>query len=125
MTTPTLLCWNLPPERAGRIRALCAVRRVRMREVPPEDWGEPVGALSGLLARTGAAAPAERFDGEMLLLCGFSEAALDTFLRDFRRSGLAPVGRKAVLTPANAMWTSVELFAELDREHRAMHPEEG
>ncbi len=123
MNAPTLLCWNLTPERAGRIRTLCAVQRIRMREVPPEDWGEPVGALSGLLARTGAAAPETRFDGEMLLLCGFSEAALNGFLQGFRRSGLAPVDRKAVLTPGNAMWSSVELFRELDCEHRAMHGE--
>ncbi len=124
MTTPTLLCWNLTPERAGRVRTLCAVQRIRMREVPAEDWGEPVGALSGVLARTGAAAPEARFAEVMLLLCGFSEAALNAFLQGFRKSGLAPVARKAVLTPSNAMWTSVELFGELDREHRAMHPEE-
>lgn len=120
MQQPVVLAYNLGPERAGRVRTLCIIQKLRLRPVRPEEYGEPQGALAGLLPPTGNPAPAETFDDELLVLCGFSEAALGAFLAGFRRAGIPPVALKAVLTPSNAGWDAVRLHQELCREHAAM-----
>ena len=123
MQLPAILCYNLPPEREGRLRTLCAIQKIRLRPVSPAEYGKAVGALAGLLPDDGAPQAAIPFQEEMLVLCGFSEAALDAFLRGFRQSGMAPVALKAVLTPSNAAWSSTALCAELRREHETFrHP---
>ena len=120
MNLPLVLSYNLSPEREGRLRTLCAIEKIRLRPVKPQEYGKPVGALAGLLPDTGLPQAAIPFREEMLVLCGFSEQALNAFLRGFRKSGLTPVALKAVLTPSNAAWNSTQLCAELQREHEAM-----
>lgn len=121
MATPVILAFGFAPERLGRLRTLCAVEKLRLRPVSPEEYGQSIGALSGLLPPAEVSAEAGEIGEEMLVLCGLSEAALDRFLRGFRRQGILPVALKAVLTPTNAAWTAPALYEELRREHEAMH----
>ncbi len=114
---PLVLAFNLAPERAARVRTLCAVRKLGFRLVAPEAYGKSVGTLAGVLPEEDE--PAQPFDEEMLVLCSLSEAQLDQFLRGLRASGMPPVALKAVLTPSNARWTPARLCAELKREHEA------
>ncbi len=53
----------------------------------------------------------------MLVFCGLSSERLDAVLAALRRKGVR-IPHKAVLTPHNAAWTPVQLFSELDKEHR-------
>ena len=53
----------------------------------------------------------------MLVFCGLSSERLDAVLAALRRKGVR-IPHKAVLTPHNAAWTPVQLFSELDEEHR-------
>ena len=120
MNVPLVLCYNLSPERAARIQTICLVQKLRLRTVAPAEYGEPIGALAGLFPAAGSPAPDFPADEEMLVLCGFPEPALHAFLQGFRKAGVAPVALKAVLTPTNANWNSVQLYQELRREHAAM-----
>ena len=75
MAMPVILAYHLSPERLGRIRALCAVEKLRLRPVAPSEYGRSVGALAGLLPLSDAAAPVGKISEEMLVLCGLDEAA--------------------------------------------------
>ena len=114
-----VLAYNLLPERAGRIRTLCAIEKLRLRLVDSSEFGLPVGVLAGVLPPLEAAA-VEPFSEEMLVLCGLSEAALQRFLTGFRKHSIPPVALKAVLTPTNAVWNAKTLRDELKKEHAAM-----
>ena len=81
--------------------------------------GEPVGALAGMMPRTGAEA-AGSFDDEMLVLVNFGSKLLNQFLQELRAAKIPGVALKAVLTPTNAEWNSVRLHEEIRREHEAM-----
>ena len=116
----TILAYNLSAERAGRIRTLCAIQKLRLRQVQPEEFGLPVGAVAGVLPQAEAAA-VEPFSEEMLVLCQLSEADLERFLLGFRKHGIPPVALKAVLTPTNAAWNARALRDELKKEHAAMN----
>ncbi len=59
------------------------------------------------------------FKEEMLVMKNFSEEQLDNFLKFIRSSGLAPIELKAVLTPVNCQWNSLQLYQELTKERAA------
>ncbi len=118
MSQPTVLAFHLSPEKAGRIRTLCVIQKLRFREIRGEDCAKSVGYLAGILPQPEEEGTA--FDEELLVFCGLVDAQLDRFLRDYRRTGLPAIPLKAVLTPSNARWSAAQLCAELKKEHEAM-----
>ena len=88
--------------------------------VDPADFGQPIGALAGVLPRT-ADAPAAPLPGEMLVMAHFRPGMLEGMLQGFRASHIPPVALKAMLTDTNAAWTAPALYAEIAKEHAAMH----
>lgn len=60
------------------------------------------------------------FTDEMLVMKDFSNEQLDDFLDFFKKNNLAPVALKAILTPVNQTWNSLQLHAELLEERAAM-----
>ena len=82
--------------------------------------GGPIGALVGVLPRD-AAAPAAPLPGEMLVMAHFRPGLLEGMLQGWRAAHIPPVALKAMLTDTNAAWTAPALYAEIAKEHAAMH----
>ncbi|MBE5808484.1 MAG: DUF3783 domain-containing protein [Clostridiales bacterium] len=116
---PVILLYNLHGERGMHIRMIALKLKLRMREVHPDEIGQPVGALAGLLPAHPHAEPTP-FDDEMIVFVNFDRALLDRFLQEMRAARLPGVALKAVLTPTNMHWTSGQLHDEISREHEAM-----
>lgn len=117
---PTILMYNLQGDKGAKLRLLCMRLRIRIRNVAPAECAEPLGALAGFGSATGAVCE-ERFEDEMVVFVNFDSDLLNRFLREMRASRISPVYLKAVLTPTNISWTSIQLHSELCREHEAMH----
>ena len=116
--TPVLFLYNLDNPRGAKIRRMCLPLGVRTKLVPPQAHGLTLEQLIG-----GAPAPedgAPGFSDELLLLVDFTNAQMDALFVGFRRAKIPPVALKAVLTPTNRSWTSVQLHQELLREHEAV-----
>ena len=47
---PMVLCYNLQPEKLGRMRVLALRLGIGVRVVEPDKFGLPVGALAGVVA---------------------------------------------------------------------------
>ena len=115
--TPTVLMYNMKDDaRTKAIRLYLDVQKIACVDVPPADYGQSLGALLHLYGFSRRFSPAGIFDDEMLVLFAFQGNMLDAFLKFFRASRLAPVDLKAVVTPDNVNWTSVQLHEELCRE---------
>ena len=117
---PMILCYNIQPEKLGRIRVLCLRLGIRVRVAQPEEFALPVGALAGVLEPPKNLAPAEPFDDEMLLMAHFKPGMLDAFLDGFRQSRIPSVTLKAMLTQTNAAWPAHELHKAIAEEHAQM-----
>ncbi len=118
MALPVLYLYNLDNARGAKLRRMCLTLGIRTQPVPPQAHGLTLEELTA-----GASAPADGragFSDEMLLMQGFSSGQIDALLHLFRRAKLAPVALKAVLTPTNRGWTSVQLHRELVKERQAM-----
>lgn len=125
MKSPVLLCFQMSPEKAARLRLLCMRFAIRFQQVPPEQWGERLGALCGLTEEA-AAAPLPPSDapqdvpGEMMVMGLFPTGLASQLLQAMKRAKLPPVPLKAVLTPTNSQWTPPMLYQELQREREAV-----
>lgn len=119
MNTPTVLLYNLDTPKGRQVKLLCLTMKFRVRTVVPREYGQTLKALMG---REPAA---EEYGGpgfpeEMLVMADFSNAQMNAFLQGFRRKKIPSVALKAMLTPTNSQWDSLQLHAELLQEHEAM-----
>ena len=117
---PMVLCFNVQPEKLGRMRVLALRLGIRLRTVAPEEFALPVGALAGVLSAPESPERVEPFDDEMIHMAHFRPGMLDAFLNGFRQSRIPSVKLKAMLTETNAAWTAPALYAAIREEHEQM-----
>ena len=71
MKSPMLLCFNMSPEKAAKLRLICMRFSIRFQPVPREDWGKTLSALCGLEDAAPEAATPEAFSEEMMVMALF------------------------------------------------------
>ena len=118
----------------------------RLRAVTKEEYGLPVGVLAGVKGLNEAVEETQKeesaqkqadgrlqrevpendssrkmdFSDEMAIMAGFSSAQIDAFIHALRKKGVGRIDYKAVLTPYNMKWDSVQLYEEIKKEHEMM-----
>lgn len=114
-----LLLYNLENSKGAQIEQLCKELGIQFRDVLPQQYLEPVGALAGIkgIELTGIPFTGDPFRDEMLVFSGFDDASLRRFLDSYRLAGIAKVELKAGLTSHNVLWDSIQLRNELKSEH--------
>ena len=116
---PCVLLFNIAQnERCAKIEMYLKRQGIRFLHVPPEDFGRQLGSLlslPGFEARASAAVLP--FSEEILVMSGFDQRLLQSFLNFFSSEGIKRVALKAMLTPTNASWTAAELHRNLRAEH--------
>lgn len=117
--SPTILVFNLAPEKLAKLRFTCMRLGVQVRPVEAADWGQSMGTLCGMEPRSDTPAPEESFAEEMLVMANFTQALANRLLAALKQARL-PIGLKAVLTPTNVHWTPVQLHRELSAERAAL-----
>lgn len=129
---PTVLLYNFTDKRRrNKVNTFCAMHGIRVRTVEKASYGKPVLTLAdkeaeALLADAAAGSDTKEQEGqaktdfsdEMLIMCnvGSQMNALLSYLR--KEKVIVPL--KAVLTPTNQFWSSVELYTEIKKEHEQM-----
>ena len=116
-----ILMFNIQnSEKRRKIKTIAAMLRLSCREVSPEEFGQTVGALAGLVeADPDTGEKPESFTDEMLVMNGLAGGAFQQFLNQLRRQK-ASVTLKAVVTEHNAKWNCSELHRAIASEHEAM-----
>jgi len=143
---PTVLLYNFTDKRRrNKVNAFCAMHGIRVRTVEKEQYGKPLIMLADKEAEilfadvdrslfdSGKAKPDEEqeresekaqedFSDEMLVMCQ-TDGKMNALLAYLRKEKVI-VPLKAVLTPVNQFWTSVELYHEIRKEHEQMTGQE-
>lgn len=115
-----ILSYNLPAKHLAKLRMAAMKLGVRVRPVEKREYLQSLGSFTGLLGTFESVYDGENFPEPMIVLCGFSQPMVNTFLTLLKASRLPPVPLKAVLTETNQGWNSLELHDELKQEHEAM-----
>ena len=109
-----------PSEQTAALKTVLVRMGVRIKNVEAASAGQSVGFLLGRKGFAESDAPAEAPSAPMLVLDGFTEKRLEILLREMKAHGVS-VPYKAIVTEHNIGWSLSALFAELVREHEAMH----
>lgn len=117
-----VLLYHITESEQKKIENALTLMGVRILFVPASDYLSPIGALIG---ESGFACPKEPYTGAelpetMMVMSGFDINDVDTLLKRFRSNGIPSIPLKAVVTPTNKSWNSIQLFLELKREHGSM-----
>lgn len=123
-----ILMFSVGGEKNKAVRQICEKLGWSAFEPGKERYGETLGSLLGMpvCAKDSKKSqvlplhPATGFPAEMIVFCGLDGAERDMFLKEYKKTGIAPIPLKAMLTPYNIGWTAEKLFGELLEEHRRM-----
>lgn len=123
MERATVILYGMTESERKKVKGVCRKLDVRLRNVLPEEAGQPVGAFAGAAAFAEQAEPWEP-EGPMLVFAGITDRQLERFLSDLRTARVGYTALKAVLTPTNAQWTGRQLYEELTKERESLgdHP---
>ena len=123
----TILLFNAPDkEKLLKIEMALFPLRLRLKRIQNEDYNQPLGFLAGMkdIAPAEGTFSGDELPGTMFVFCFLSDSRLNQALAALRRCGAGPFPYKAILTPTNSTWTAPDCFAELKKEHEALHPGE-
>lgn len=106
------LFYNFSEERMRKARLALLPLKIRTKIVSKVDYNHPLGYLAGI---KGIEPSSEEFDGEgfdeeMILLHNFTNKTIDNLIRALNKCGVGRIPLKAVITPTNKDWSSVQLY---------------
>ncbi len=121
MEQPIILLYNLRNIKGKKIEKLSSRLKITAKYVEASGYLEPIGFLAEIpdIAETGQVLNGVPFMDEMLVMSGFSDDLLNTFLKEFKKQHIEPVALKAIITSQNKTWDSFMLNKELNREREA------
>ena len=101
------------------LQGICARLGIKNICVGRRDYAQKLGALAGIegFKKDGKKYEGPEFPAEMLVFSGMNSAQVDVFLDEYKKTGLASIGLKAVVTADNVFWSAEKLYQEVMREH--------
>lgn len=123
-TGEVVLLYNLTNTEKGRkIKKLLIPLGISIKEISKEQYLQPIGSLVGVKGyeKNNFEYTEEGFFEEMLVLHKFTSSRIDLVLKGFKKAGIEKVDLKAVVTPTNVAWNSLELYEEIKKEHESMN----
>ncbi|MDO4286637.1 MAG: DUF3783 domain-containing protein [Eubacteriales bacterium] len=115
-TYPIVLVYRTPDLILNRLTPLLRNHGISVRVVRKEQYTVPLNVLLGI-KQPGRALPGLGIElaEPMLIMHGFSSELVDVVLKLLRENSIR-IDLKAVTTPTNLAWTSLQVYAELRKE---------
>ncbi|MBD5396271.1 MAG: DUF3783 domain-containing protein [Lachnospiraceae bacterium] len=114
-----VLVFQVKDEDLEKLRKITGNMKIKVLAVEKEDFKQTIGDLleqksNPLMGSYGG----ETASGSMIVLDGFSDKRLDTFLNALKREQ-TKLDYKAVTTTVNKKWTVLQMYLEMERERSA------
>lgn len=115
----TILEFRLDRDKHSMLQGICARLGIKNICVGRRDYAQKLGALARIegFKKDGKKYEGPEFPAEMLVFSGMNSAQVDVFLDEYKKTGLASIGLKAVVTADNVFWSAEKLYQEVMREH--------
>lgn len=116
-----ILLYNFNTERLSGVRLSAVSVKAITKEIEKSEYGKKLGFLAGINGyEDNDTGRVDDFSEELLIMCGFSGADIETFIKALRKHGVGRVALKAILTDTNIDWTSSELYRAVKQDHEEM-----
>lgn len=118
-----ILTFGLNKEKLSAVRNIAEKNNIRIKEISRADYSQKLGFLSGIQGfnKEKAIYNGPAFPMEMMVFSGIDSAQMNTFLTEYKQTGVPAIPLKAIITPHNVFWTAEALFNELLKEHLHFH----
>lgn len=122
-TSAKILLFHMEPNKTRQIEAVCRSLKIQTIKVKPTSYKQKLGYLAGIMgfSRENATYTGPDFPTEMLVFSGMDSEKIDTFLEQYKKASIPPIGLKAIITQHNIFWTAEELYKELFKEHSKLN----
>ena len=117
-TKKKVLVYAMPQDRKRHLADVMRQLQIIVVPVPSTQYAQPLQAV--IAEETGAAFPWPEFAEPMLVMAGLESEDIDAVLAALKRNQIR-IDLKAIVTPINQSWTSLQLYGALCREREAMH----
>ena len=106
------LFYNFSEERMRKAKFALLPLKIRTKAVSKAEFNQPLGVLAGIkdIEPSKTEFDGEGFDEEMIVMHNFTSKTIDNLIRALNKCGVGRVPLKAVITPTNKDWNSVQLF---------------
>lgn len=106
------LFYNFSEERMRKAKLALLPLKIRTKSVGKSEFNQPLGFLAGIkgIEPSKTEFYGEDFDEEMIVMHNFTSKSIDNLIRALNKCGVGRVPLKAVITPTNKDWNSVQLF---------------
>ncbi|MDY3918507.1 MAG: DUF3783 domain-containing protein [Candidatus Limivivens sp.] len=118
-----ILTYELSRQERRQLEALAREFSILLKPVAPSQYRQSLGFLckiTGMKPTPSSPAAIQAFPEPVLVFSGLDDALLDAFLGRCREESCLASCLKAVLTPVNIFWNSIQLYEELTRERNAI-----
>lgn len=122
-TSAKILLFHMEPNKTRQIEAVCRSLKIQTVKVKPASYNQKLGYLAGITGfnRENTTYTGPDFPTEMLVFSGMDSERIDTFLDQYKKASIPPIGLKAIVTQHNIFWTAEELYKELFKEHSKLN----
>lgn len=119
----TVLLYNFDGDRLPKVKRALLPLKFFIKTVSKEDFSQPIGVLAGIkgIEPVEGKYDGDGFDDEMIVMGGFTSAKIDALVRALNKNGIGKIDLKAVITPTNVNWNSVELYKAVKADHDEMN----
>lgn len=124
---PTILLFHLEtPNQANRIQAALIPIGIRVRTIPPEDYGKALGLIAGTSEDVSLKDGKDTvpLSSEMMIFVNLTSSMLNQVLQILHKKKLGAFPFKAMLTPTNSHWSANYCFSQISEEHYALLEQE-
>lgn len=114
-----ILLFHMKPDKTKQIEAICRNLKIQTVKVKLTSYNQKLGYLAGItgFSRENTTYTGPDFPTEMLVFSGMELELVDTFLEQYKKASIPPIGLKAIITQHNIFWTAEALYKELFKEH--------
>ncbi len=122
-----VLLYNLKVDSVIALEMLCDSLDLKYVHIAPAEYLQPIGALAEIsgVARTEEVYEGPGFSETMIVMKNFTAVAMNDFLDRMKRTrGIYEIDLRAIVTPNNLRWNSLQLREELAAEKKKIEQAE-
>lgn len=96
---------------------------IYLKEIKKEEYYQPLGYLAEIkeVSSIPDIYDGEELEDEMVIFYNIEDNKLNQILKNMRKNKIR-IPYKAVITPTNQYWNPLECFAEIQKEHKLLNP---
>ncbi len=118
-----VLIYGFDEEKTEKFRSCADSMKLGLKILPDGCAGEQVGYLADFAGFSSCGEKLSR-EGQCVIFSCIDGKTLNRLLDSMKKYGLGGIPLKAAVTAYNQKMTLSGLMDELEKEHKAMHPEE-